>query len=142
MGNSNEPEPENLKSQTTNKDLIVYKKSRGECSTCILETTLVNISRKCKHKAEYCANCISRYLNIQVTSKGSRQFQCPSPQCQIIWEPSDYYQMLDDRELKIVDKLNLMATLQKMEDFRWCKAKKGCGSGQLVANWKELQGID
>ena len=126
MGNSNEPQ--SIKSQTTNKDLIVYRKSNGECSTCILETTLVN--------------CISRYLNIQVTSKGSRQFQCLSPKCQVIWDPSDYYQMLGDRELKIVDKLNLMGTLQQMEDFRWCKAKNGCGSGQLVANWKELQGID
>ena len=141
MGNK-QPKAEHHKSQTTNKDLKVYQKTEGECFSCVTETTLVNISQKCKHKPEYCAECITKYLHFKIDSKGSRRFQCLQPKCHNVWDTSDYYQMLDEKHLGIVDKLNLNATLQQMPDFRWCKNEKGCGSGQLVANWKELQGVN
>ena len=128
--------------ESKKKHIKVYKKKEGECFACIENKTLVNISPNCQHNPEYCSKCISKYLHSKISTKGARKFQCLHPSCNVTWDTTEYYQMLDDKHLKIVDKLNLNATLEQMEDFRWCKNPKGCGSGQLVFNYKDLKGID
>eukprot|EP01084_Bolivina_argentea_P187849 323496_1 len=122
------------------KKIKVYKQRSGECKICREDTELINISPGCKHNPDYCRECIKRTIETKISSKGNRQFQCMYPRCDTEFDSSQYYALLDKKHLCIVDKLNLNAILEIMPEFRWCKNPKGCGSGQLVSNWKGLQG--
>jgi len=62
------------------------------------------------------------------------------PTCNVEFEPAEYYHLLDARLNGIVDKLLLDRFLESQDEFRWCKAKKGCGAGQMVSNYRDLLG--
>eukprot|EP01083_Nonionella_stella_P286044 973542_1 len=116
-----------------------YRRRVYLCVACVSTKTVVNISPDCDHDAQYCAACIQATIQARI-QKGQCKFQCQCPGCEVMWKPEQYYALLDKTHLNLVDKLHLNATLEQMEEFRWCKNPKGCGSGQLVANWRQLKG--
>ncbi|CAF0806332.1 unnamed protein product [Adineta ricciae] len=117
-----------------------YKQRQGECSICSDNETLVNISKKCTHLAGCCAPCITQSITTDINSKGLYVFRCPLPACNVKFEPEEYYHLLDQRLISIIDNLLLHRVLEADEEFRWCKSSKGCGAGQLVSNHKHLLG--
>ncbi|CAF1418781.1 unnamed protein product [Adineta ricciae] len=117
-----------------------YKQRQGQCSICSDNETLVNISKQCTHLAGCCAPCITQSITTDINSKGLYVFRCPLPACNVKFEPEEYYHLLDQRLISIIDNLLLHRVLETDEEFRWCKSSKGCGAGQLVSNHKHLLG--
>jgi hypothetical protein len=62
------------------------------------------------------------------------------PTCHVEFTPDEYYHLLDARLTGLVDTLLLNRYLESQDEFRWCKASKGCGAGQLVSNYRDLLG--
>eukprot|EP00483_Globobulimina_turgida_P012429 UN12452 len=122
--------------------LQVYMRRSGLCTSCFEDNQLRTISPDCMPNPDYCMQCIKRTIETKISSKGHRQFQCMHPRCATIYDSSQYYVLLNKKHLSIVDKLNLNATLELMPEFIWCKNPKGCGSGQLLSDWKALRGLD
>ena len=118
-----------------------HHERQGECSICAEDNrTLVNLSKNCTHLASSCASCLKASIVSEIKSKGNYKFQCSSSKCELWFEPSEYYHLLDQPLIDLVDKLLLHRMLEKSEEFRWCKSSKGCGAGQLVSNHKDLLG--
>lgn len=117
------------------------KQRQGTCSICSENNqNLVTLSKNCKHEAACCVPCLTQNISSTITSKGIYRFECPSPTCNVEFEPSEYFHLLDARLTTLVDKLLLNRFLESNEEFRWCKSKKGCGAGQLVSNYQDLLG--
>ncbi|KAG9014390.1 hypothetical protein FRB94_012796 [Tulasnella sp. JGI-2019a] len=82
----------------------------------------------CTHAVTICKDCMARHLEVEVNSKGLDIVSCPD--CR---QPMDYEGIRRDAHAHIFERYDMLTfrkTLQKMEDFRWCKVAT-CGSGQL-----------
>ena len=60
------------------------------------------------------------------------------PRCEVVFEPHEYYHLLNNKQTGLIDTLLLNRFLETQDEFRWCKSSKGCGAGQLVSNHGDL----
>lgn len=107
---------------------------------CTEEKQLVNISKRCTHSPDTCLECTTKSVRTEVQGKASTRIACSSRNCDVKYQAEEYYPLLDKKLQGITDKLLLNILLEQDDEFRWCKSSKGCGSGQLISNHKDLTG--
>jgi len=140
MGSKNST-PNNQRNNIGNKpDIESNIAPNKECICCYNETKLRNLSKKCVHQADYCIECIQKLIQTKIEDKGQTRFVCPSPLCNVEYEPNEYFPIINKKCHDIIDKLLLNKALENIDGFRWCYNPNGCGTGQIIDNYKQLKG--
>ncbi|CAF4123010.1 unnamed protein product, partial [Adineta steineri] len=100
------------------KQTSLYPKERqGTCSICSDNNlTLVTLSKTCRHEAACCIPCFTQNISSNINSKGTHRFECPMPTCNVVFDPTEYYHLLDARLKDLVDKLLLNRLLETDEE--------------------------
>ncbi|CAG8786008.1 12551_t:CDS:2, partial [Dentiscutata erythropus] len=85
------------------------------------------ITSNCTHKAVVCTECANKHIQKQLDEK--QELQIPCPTCKKIMERHDIKQIATEELFTMYDSLAYKIAIQKIPEFRWCKAP--CGAGQI-----------
>ena len=89
------------------------------------------ITVKCSHARAICDDCLAKYVEGEVRSKGNyRTITCPAVDCNAVMEHHEVQRWAIASVFEQYDQLLLRDHLQQQQEFRWC-AWPGCGYGQL-----------
>ncbi|CAG8452832.1 21039_t:CDS:2 [Cetraspora pellucida] len=103
----------------------------SECNICF-ETEnrdFRKITSKCTHQAIVCKECVNKHVQKQLDEKQELLIPCPTKGCKKIMERYDIKSIATEELFERYDSLAFRIAIQKIPEFRWCKAP--CGAGQI-----------
>ncbi|GES82806.1 hypothetical protein GLOIN_2v1661741 [Rhizophagus clarus] len=88
-----------------------------------------NITSTCSHQAVVCEKCVNEHIKSRINEKQIFNIPCPTSGCNKIMERHDIKNFSSKEVFENYDELIFKISIQRIPEFRWCKAP--CGAGQI-----------
>ncbi|CAB4489698.1 unnamed protein product [Rhizophagus irregularis] len=103
----------------------------SECLICYEteDRDFRKITSKCSHRAVVCVECVNKHIKNQSNEKQILEIPCPTKGCKKKMERHDIKNIATKQVFEAYDELAYKIAIQRIPEFRWCKAP--CGAGQI-----------